>query len=316
MRMCIRIRFFCLQLPISAEYAFCTRYTLFGDDMPVVYIDVLFLLNLWIDFLLLSLTARLCRVPARRGRLVLGAVVGAALCVLLFLPPLSVWLSLVIRILGTVLLTVVTFRWYSWRIFWKLLIVFAMVSAVFSGVATALWYTVAPAGFMVVGGVVYYDAPASLLIVFTAISYAVILLYERLRRRTAPKNRVYILEIQENGKQLVCSLLYDSGCTLKEPFSGRAALVIDRLAAETLLPDGWLEDAALARACGVRFIPFETVGGEGALPAFCPERMIITDKKGGRFDVSGSFLAVSDALGHGEYTALCGTDIGDIIERG
>lgn len=282
-------------------------------NMPVVYIDVLFLLNLWIDFLLLSLTARICRVPARRIRLVLGAAAGAALCVLLFLPPLSFWLSLVIRTLGTVLLTVISFRLYSFLMFVKLFTTFSVASAVFSGIATALWYTVAPAGFMVVGGVVYYDAPASLLIVFTAVSYVVILLYERLRRRTAPKNRVYTLEIQENGKQLVCSLLYDSGCTLKEPFSGRPALVIDRLAVETLLPRNWLEDAAVARDCGVRFIPFETVGGEGALPAFCPQKMYVTDKKGGRWDVSGSFLAVSDALGHGEYTAICGTDIGDLL---
>ncbi len=284
--------------------------------MPVVYIDVLFLLNLWIDFLLLSLTARICRTPTRRIRLVLGAAVGALLCLLLFLPPLSVWLSLVIRTLGTVLLTVITFRLYSWRSFFKLFTTFSVVSAVFSGIATALWYTVAPDGFMVVGGVVYYDAPASLLIVFTAVAYVCILLYERLRRRTAPQNRVYTLTVQENEKQLVCSLLYDSGCTLKEPFSGRPALVIDRTAAQTVLPHGWAEDAQAAQDCKMRLIPFETVGGEGVLPAFCPKRMYITDKKGGRWDVTGCFLAVSDALGHGEYTAICGTDIGELLERG
>ncbi len=292
------------------------RYTLVGDNMPVVYIDVLFLLNLWIDFLLLSLTARVCRVPVRRGRLVLGAATGALLCLLLFLPPLTVWLSILIRVSGTVLLTVVTFRLYSWRLFFKLFTTFSVLSAIFSGVATALWYTVAPKGFVVVDGVVYYDAPASVLIVFTAVAYLCILLYERLRRRTAPENRVYTLTIQENGKQLVCSLLYDSGCTLKEPFSGRPALVIDRSAVQSLLPHGWTKDVRTARDCGMRLIPFETVGGEGVLPAFCPKCMYITDRKGGRWDVTGSFLAVSDALGHAEYTAICGTDIGDILERG
>ncbi len=284
--------------------------------MPVVYIDVLFLLNLWIDFLLLSVTARICRTPVRRVRLVIGAAAGALLCLLLFLPPLTVWLSLAIRALGTVLLTVITFRLYAWRMFWRLLVTFSVVSAVFSGIATALWYTLAPKGFMVVGGVVYYDAPASLLIVFTAVAYVCILLYERLRQRTAPRNRVYTLTIRENGKQLVCSLLYDSGCSLKEPFSSRPALVIDRVAATSILPQGWDDDAVQAKDCKMRFIPFETVGGEGVLPAFCPQSMCITDKKGGRWDISGSFLAVSEALGNGEYTAICGTDIGDMIERG
>ena len=284
--------------------------------MPVVYIDVLFLLNLWIDFLLLSVTARICRVPVKRVRMVCGAVVGACLCLILFLPPLTVGVSLCIRILGTVLLTVITFKWYSWRLFFKVFIAFFVVSAVFSGVATVLWYTFAPKGFMVVCGVVYYDAPASLLVVFTAVAYVCVLLYDRFLSRTAPHNRVYTLTIQTEGKQIVCSLLYDSGCTLKEPFSGRPALVIDRVAVASLLPNGWNVETQLAKNHKMRFIPFETVGGEGVLPAFCPDTMYISDKKGGRWDISGSFLAVSDVLVHGEYTAICGTDIGDLIEGG
>lgn len=284
--------------------------------MPVVYVDVLFLVNLWIDFLLLSVTARLCRVPCRRGRLVVGALLGAALCLLLFLPPLTVWQTILLRVLGVVLLTMVTFFRKPWRTLVKVGITFFVVSALFSGIATALWYTLAPSGFMVVGGVVYYDAPASLLIVFTAVSYGVILLYERLRRRVAPQNRLYTLTVHENDKQVVCTLLYDSGCSLKEPFSGRPSLLIDQTAVTSLLPQGWTREAAVAGAYRMRLIPFETVGGEGVLPAFCPQKMEITDTHGKRWDISGCYLAVSERLGHGEYTALCGTDIGDLLERG
>ena len=46
--------------------------------MPVIYIDVLLALNLFIDFLLLSVTARIRRRPHRRWRTVLGALFGAA----------------------------------------------------------------------------------------------------------------------------------------------------------------------------------------------------------------------------------------------
>ena len=46
--------------------------------MPVIYIDVLLALNLWIDFILLLATARILRLPRRRWRMVLGALLGAA----------------------------------------------------------------------------------------------------------------------------------------------------------------------------------------------------------------------------------------------
>ena len=46
--------------------------------MPVIYLDVLLALNLFIDFLLLSAAARILRIPGRTGRRVLGALLGAA----------------------------------------------------------------------------------------------------------------------------------------------------------------------------------------------------------------------------------------------
>ena len=56
--------------------------------MPVIYIDVLLALNLWIDFILLLATARILRLPRRRWRMVLGALLGAATSCLIFLPDL------------------------------------------------------------------------------------------------------------------------------------------------------------------------------------------------------------------------------------
>ena len=47
--------------------------------MPVIYIDVLLALNLWIDFILLLATARILRLPRRRWRMVLGALLGMKL---------------------------------------------------------------------------------------------------------------------------------------------------------------------------------------------------------------------------------------------
>ncbi len=283
--------------------------------MPVIYIDVLFILNLWVDFCLLSATARLRRLPVKRRRLLLGAVGGAAGSCVLFLPPMG-WLpALLLRAVGTVVLPLITFSFRGWRVFGKTLFTFVVLSAAFSGLATMLWYLLTPAGFLVVNGVVYYDAPASILIVATAVSYVAICLFEYCFRRRAPQNRRYQLRLRHRGKTVVCTCLYDSGSTLREPFSGRPAVVMDRSAAAGLLPPEWPPSDAAAHG-HFRFIPFQTLSGEGLLPAFQPEYMAVVGADGTPRDISGSYLAICDSLGHGEYTALIGTDVGELmIER-
>lgn len=283
--------------------------------MPVIYIDVLVMLNLWVDFLLLSATARLRRMTVKGRRLLLGAACGAVGSCLLFLPPLSVWVALCIRVVGTVLLTRIAFPFTGWRRFFGDLLTFAVLCAVFAGGATMLWYFVSPAGFWVINGVVYYDAPAALLIVFTALSYGAVCLFDLLTRRKIPRGGKYTLVLRHRGKEVVCSCLYDTGCTLKEPFSGKPAAVIDALAVDGLLPADW-QTAGAAVQEKIRFVPFKSLNGEGLLPAFQPEYMALSDDSGKRRDITGSYLALSEQLGNSEYTALVGTDIGDLLTEG
>ncbi len=280
--------------------------------MPVIYIDVLVILNLWVDFLLLSATARLRKTPVKKQRLLLGAFCGAVGSCALFLPPLFWWQALLIRIGGTLLLARIAFPFVGWRRFFGDVLTFAVLGAVFAGVANMLWYFVSPAGLWVVNGVVYYDAPASLLIVFTAVSYGAVCLFDHINRKKVPRGGKYTLFLRHGGKNVVCSCLYDTGCTLKEPFSGKPAAVIDAVAAKDILPVGWQQRDTDATAVKLRFIPFKSLGGEGLLPAFQPEYMAIADEGGAKKDITGSFLAVSEGLLNGEYVALVGTDIGDL----
>lgn len=64
-----------------------------------LYLDLLFLVNLFADLSLLLLTGLVLQIPLkkRKGRLLLGAAVGAAAgCALVFFPklPLPVWILL------------------------------------------------------------------------------------------------------------------------------------------------------------------------------------------------------------------------------
>ena len=66
----------------------------------------------------------------------------------------------------------------------------------------------------------------------------------------------------------------------------------------------------------LRLIPFRSVGGEGLLPAFQPDALTVTDAAGRARDIGGGYVAITDALGRGEFQALIGNDITTLFYTG
>lgn len=130
-----------------------------GDGMPVIYLDVLVVLNWFIDFLLLSSTSRILRLPFKRWRLVLGALLGGISSCLIFLPAMPFYLSMLVKLAAGSLIVLASFPWLGIRAYgnrcwfsWSFL-------PPLPESRSAIWFFAAPAGFLVANGVVYFDVP-------------------------------------------------------------------------------------------------------------------------------------------------------------
>ena len=142
----------------------------------VIYIDVLLAVNGWIDFLLLLGVRRMTGGVGSSWRLAVGALVGALSCLTLFLPLLPVWLTLLLRLAAAMLMVAVAFRRGSWRDWGRRVLLLFSLSAGLAGLCGALYFFVAPQGFYVFNGVVYYSVPPLLLVVLTVVCSAVFVL--------------------------------------------------------------------------------------------------------------------------------------------
>lgn len=276
----------------------------------VIYIDILFALNWWIDFLLLLGVRRATGGSGQSWRLAVGALVGAVSCLVLFLPPLSVWVSLLIRLAAAVLMVTVAFgcRRQGWMR--RVAVLFAL-SAGLAGICGALYFFLAPAGFYVFNGVVYYSVPSLLLVALTVVCYGLLWLFEQVLRRRAPREHLFRVSLAYADRCVTFSCLYDSGHHLIEPFSGKGVLVVERQVAEDLLtaipsvadlPTGW------------RLIPYNTLGGDGLLPAFLPTSATAWIH-GQEHELPSCYVAVCDSLGRGEYQGLMGADMAENLAR-
>lgn len=304
--------------------------------MPVIYIDVLLALNLFIDFMLLSAVSRILRLPPKRFRLVLGGIAGSACSCLLFLPALPAPASLFIKFLCACMIIRVAFVWHNFMLYIKQLAAFLVASAIFAGIAFAIWFFAAPSGFYVINGVVYYNVSPLMLTVLTVVSYFAISIYDRLTHKRMAQGQEYRLIVDCGIGAVGLRTLYDTGHHVTDVFSGSPVVVVRYGAIESCLPDNLRQsisssldqnnsnhykdngqDTAVTTAvrAKLRMIPLHTVSGTGLLPAFTPNHMDLFSSQGTTADITGAYVAVCRVLGRGEYDAIIGTDLVSLLER-
>ena len=232
---------------------------------------------------------------------------------MLFLPPLPLWLTLGVRLLSAAVMVLVAFRWQGWREMGRRVFLLFAFSAGLAGACGALYYFVAPSGFYVFNGVVYYALPPLVLVALTVVCYGCLRVAEWWMRRRAPREHLHRVRLSMGERVVEFPCLYDSGNHLLEPFSGWPVLVLERTTAEQLLAvPASVESLPVEGAVRWRLIPYDTLRGSGLLPAFVPERAVALTAKGAR-DLTPCYVAVCDRLGRGEYRALMGSGMGETL---
>ncbi len=258
-----------------------------------LYLDVLLVTNWGIDFLLLHMTARVLRTPHRAGRTVLGAALGALAACAVLLPPMSPWLAVGYKAATAWLMVGVAFGFG--RGVWRRCAVLFLLSAATAGVALAVWWLLAPKGLAVINGVVYCDVSPLLLIACTAAAYLLLWVYDRFTAHRRTVGHTYQLQLCHRGHTLTLPAFYDSGNSLREPFSGMAVAVAPYALLSDVLSSAW-DPTNADLPHGARAVPYTSLGGRGVLAAFCPEQLrVLCDGK--VWDVTGRFVAVSREAG-------------------
>lgn len=246
-----------------------------GGRGLTVYIDLLFFLNLVVDYFILSLTARLSGAAAGFLRQLGGAAAGALFSFIIFLPALPLPLEWGIRLLLSALIILCAFGFGSGRRFLRLWLTFYAVSFLYAGLMLAVWFLFHPAGLAVHNGVVYFQISPLLLLCGTAGAYGVIWLGRRLIRRPAPAGRRERVEIRLGDRKVELTALVDTGHSLTDILSDEPVVVASFSAVAPLLsPESLPAFRKVGQPPGgdmagrYRLIPYSVVGGGGLLPAF------------------------------------------------
>ncbi|MGN1202124.1 MAG: sigma-E processing peptidase SpoIIGA [Eubacterium sp.] len=258
----------------------------------VIYVDVLFVVNFFITYLLLLLTKLLVKANPKTVRLLISSFIGGSYSLVILIDKLHFLITAFGKIIVSVIIVLAAFGFKRASVFIKTLCIFYFSNMILLGVILAIWLIFKPQGIAIHNDIVYFDIPAKVLLFSALAAYLLALLAVKIYNRTVGKNEIYSLTVFKDGKEIHMYAFADTGNKLKEPFSDYPVIVVD---------------SSKISFEAERVIPFNSVGGEGVLKAFKPDRVIIsTGKKS--FETDKVYIAVS-SVDSKDFSAILNPEI-------
>ncbi len=298
-----------------------------------IYLDIVILENIVINYLILTVTARFSKNKASNLRLLLGSVLGTAYLVLMILlPDMKVYTTVFSKVLLSIGMVAATFSFGRLKIFLKTLALFYATTFLFAGAGFALMFFKKDWGIMRNGVIM---SPASLLDttwaeLLLAVAVTLIILrivWDAIQSRFLREKLLVKVSIAFDRKSIDVPALVDTGNSLHDPLSNMPVVVVEFAAIKDLLPDDIrsifeqdteddLSRVTAAISCSdwfsrFRLIPFTSLGKEnGMLIGFRPDYIEIGEADD-RKDVHEVIVGIyNKALSRNEqYRALMNPEL-------
>ena len=247
----------------------------------VIYADVLFAVNLLADYALLLGVRRFLHLHGPPLRLLCGAAVGALFAVGSVCLPLPSWVGSLLTVPTAFLVSAAAFSPLGRRGLLRAAAGFYVAGFLLAGMLLLVWQAFRPPGLYIKNNVVYYPVSLPVFFVLLCLLYGLSALLSRLVGETPPDRLFCRLRVCACGETVTLPAKLDTGCALREPFSGRPVVLASAGALGNALPPAVRTYLSSGEARpGLRLVPYDTVEGHGLLPAFFPDT--VTDEAGHR----------------------------------
>ena len=298
--------------------------------LKTIYIDVLFLINLYINYFILLSSKRISGLNCKKIRLLLTSFLGAAISVIYFFCSFGLIFDIFFKIFSSVILVITAFGIRPIKKVAKAFLSVLFISLVYAGLFFAITVSFNQPWIVYRSGIIYLNLSVAVIIVMTLVSYSLIAVFDYIITKTGKEGYADLILIAFQKKVLLKAMV-DTGNSLKDCFTGKPVIVCEYEAVKNIIPETLkgifhtdtkkiisnisLIDKKLSGK--IRLVPFHTIGGNGLLPCFKPDELSITI--GGKtYTTNELYIGVYPKnLSNGEYQAILHPKITNyIIDRG
>lgn len=221
-----------------------------------LYVDVLFLVNFMMDYILLLIVRKILKCSATHGNVCLGAIVGSFLtCLVVVIPIPYPFIKLILfHVFVNTCMIRVGLKMKTIRHFVKAFIMLYIGSFLLGGIMELFQPYVKVGSFFLAIAIAAY---------YVVLGIWKFICYVQRWNQCHCKVELYLGDekYQING-------MIDTGNGLRDPISGLPVSILDRVVAKQLLGEERIEN--------IRYIPYQTIGKKaGVLPAVQIDKMCV-----------------------------------------
>lgn len=212
----------------------------------------------------------------------IGALCGGLSSLLIFIENLGIIMT-ILKILTALLTVGVTYGIKPFKQFLKRTFFLFAITFIFGGFALAVYIIFDKDILLYSNGIVYFDVNMTFLVVCSVISYIIITVVSNFMDKKAPKNKEYIVSIDNNSQSISCVGLMDTGNNLRDPFSGYPVIMAEKEIFQKLFTNE-----------KIRYIPISTVNGDSIIKAFKPQKLTINNYSTDKVYIGESLTPLSE----------------------
>lgn len=234
-----------------------------NDRVYIVYLDVFFMINFIMDYMIILITSRIAKVKKKRIRQLAGAGCGALYSVIVIKPLTNHLFKItLVNILIAAVMVLISFGFTSASVYIKNVFLLFVVSFTMSGIINYLYYSTVIGKYVrnVLSGNSNKVVNTRKFILVSVLAYILLSAIVRIIFSVRKDMELYYdVKITFRGKSVVVRGLYDTGNGLTEPVSGKMVHI-----AEYKILKPLLEGDEKAKE-NIYVIPFHSIGEEDGI---------------------------------------------------
>lgn len=241
-----------------------------------VYLDVIFLENILMNYIILAATVVITKNQTKHNqlRLIFASIIGSTYAILLYLKVFKIYETFFAKIILSIIIVFVALNPKSVKELLKRILTFYLVSFVFGGCTVALMYLINPNKIILKNGVFVGTYPIKVAIIAGAIAFIVVQIVFKINKaKVTAKDIIYTIEISMHNKKTKVKALLDTGNMLKDPITNVPVIVVEEKIMKKVIPSKFFEvgiggdesEEIEMYKTRIRMIPFSSIGKENGM---------------------------------------------------
>lgn len=239
-----------------------------------IYVDVLFIINFIIDYILLSVTSVFVKKTPSVFKMCLSSTIGALFSATAFFVQMSSFFSFFYSVLIAFFMVFLAFGAKKTTLLIKDTAIFYLVCICTAGVG----FSVISSGKMtqtaINNGIFYADINAytlllvfviSILIIHTSTGY--------IKKQKIKSSYIYNVTIERNGKSVSDTALFDSANFLRDPISQKSVIIAEWQSVAPLFDEAIITEAIVKNPKDFLYIGCKGISDSTGMYAFSPDKV-------------------------------------------